>query len=211
MWKKRIAVVLILLWTLCLPVMAQALPDAERTDCAITITTIPSGRVTLYRIGELERNGGVYAYAYTEVFAGCPYDLTELADARAVSALAKNIWNYATLLSPTAPQTYVIQNGTVTMDQLSTGLYLIGQTADQVGEQLDPIAPFLVTVPYETEQGWLYQVNASPKVSASTEPPEIPPTGQLNWPIPMLALSGLLLFMLGYALRYCERKNDNET
>ncbi|MCD8077149.1 MAG: hypothetical protein LUE63_01990 [Lachnospiraceae bacterium] len=36
----------------------------------------------------------------------------------------------------------------------------------------------------------------------------LPQTGQLNWPIPVLALSGLLLFMLGWYLNRTGRKRD---
>ncbi|MCD8017514.1 MAG: hypothetical protein LUE97_06945 [Oscillospiraceae bacterium] len=37
--------------------------------------------------------------------------------------------------------------------------------------------------------------------------PDIPQTGQLNWPVPLLAVCGLLLFALGWVLK-CGKKES---
>ncbi len=53
--------------------------------------------------------------------------------------------------------------------------------------------------------------NAPGNPNASSDPTEepLPQTGQLNWPIPMLAASGLLLFAVGWLLRFGRKKDRN--
>ena len=108
----------------------------------------------------------------------------------------------------------------------------------------EAINSFLVSLPMADESGWLYTVDATPKVGAPTQevtPPEpetpskpsepgkpsepekpsepdkptqpgipdepgrpdgnaLPQSGQLNWPIPFMACSGVLLFAVGWVL-----------
>ena len=98
----------------------------------------------------------------------------------------------------------------------------------------EAVQPFLVTVPMLEDGRYVYDVNAYGKtalkktktdpsgtasggtapsgtapsgtVSAGTIPAGgLPQTGQLNWPIPVLALTGCVLILIGLA---CRRKND---
>lgn len=73
------------------------------------------------------------------------------------------------------------------------------------------------SIPLADSTGWIYDVDASPKVGATVpstpdEPdtpdtPSLPQTGQLNWPVPVLACSGILLFAAGWCLN---RKGKKE-
>lgn len=36
-------------------------------------------------------------------------------------------------------------------------------------------------------------------------------TGQLNWPVPVLSVMGIVLFVVGYTLNHTKRKRENET
>lgn len=40
--------------------------------------------------------------------------------------------------------------------------------------------------------------------------PTLPDTGQLNWPIPVLVVLGLILFSLGWVLRFGKKKDGHE-
>lgn len=97
---------------------------------------------------------------------------------------------------------------------LRQGLYLVVQTKAANGYQ--KINPFLVTIPFDGK----LNVDATPK-SAPAEPtppggggsngggdkkPPLIQTGQLNWPVPVLAGSGILLFMLGWILVFSKRE-----
>lgn len=41
--------------------------------------------------------------------------------------------------------------------------------------------------------------------------PELPQTGQLNWPIPVLVIAGLVLFMLGWSMFFKPKRDANES
>ena len=67
------------------------------------------------------------------------------------------------------------------------------------------------SIPLADSTGWIYDVDASPKVGATVpstpDTPSLPQTGQLNWPVPVLACSGILLFAAGWCLN---RKGKKE-
>ena len=61
------------------------------------------------------------------------------------------------------------------------------------------------TEPDETAPG-----ETTPGSPTPEDEEKLPQTGQLNWPVPMLALAGLCLFIVGWALRFRSRKEDYE-
>lgn len=62
-------------------------------------------------------------------------------------------------------------SGRVTFGNLSTGVYLVKQHAVTVGE--DTIKPFMVSIPLAEDEVYVYDVDASPKVSVEkAEEPE---------------------------------------
>ena len=95
-------------------------------------------------------------------------------------------------------------------DSLAPGLYVISQP--KAADGYEPVAPFLVTVPFKGEDGKLqYDVDARPKVEKArkstptptppvtkTPPPKLPQTGQLWWPVPLLVIAGLLFILAGW-------------
>ncbi len=51
----------------------------------------------------------------------------------------------------------------------------------------------------------------TPVVTPTPTPaPTLPQTGQLNWPIPLLAVVGLALFVVGWILRFGQKKENDE-
>ena len=180
--------------------------------------------------------------------------------------------------------------GTAMCDELPLGLYFVKQTG--AAEGVAPCMPFLVTVPGKTADGYVYEVNASPKtelvrltsitvkkvwntdgaakaaesvtvqllhngnavktavlneennwqvtysgmpesdaysiqeihipkgftatysqtgyVFAVTNTPSLAQTGQLIWPIPVLAVGGMLLIAVGSILLQKKRKTMND-
>lgn len=50
----------------------------------------------------------------------------------------------------------------------------------------------------------------TPAVPEASVVPTLPQTGQLNWPIPFLVVTGLCLFSVGWALRFGKKKDDYE-
>lgn len=110
--------------------------------------------------------------------------------------------------------------GTVKFGGLEPGLYLIIQETASKG--YTATKPFLVSVPYEVDGKYIYDVDATVKTelepTTQTEPPKpttppgdkIPQTGQLTWPVPILAVGGMLLFMLGWWLIFGSRKETDD-
>lgn len=228
------------------------------------------GELTLYRVADAQLRGGTIHYTYTGDFAACTLPLTSLT--------ADLAWQLERKLPPVpviAAQQDISETGFSDITDLPQGLYLVVQTEPSHGYA--PIHPFLVSIPLWDGSGWLYDVDASPKIdtvlpqtpaiapltpemelepaqpgtpgsagadtaasptaptapgsaaapadsaaapadSTATTPtdpdaaaadaaapaapakPTLPQTGQLVWPIPLLALLGVLLFAIGWHL-----------
>ncbi len=113
------------------------------------------------------------------------------------------------------------KDGTVTFYGLQPGLYLIRQPVATEG--YSKMSPFLVSVPYALKDSngeltYEYDVTVSSKSELErepepTKPPDkpddkLPQTGQLNWPVPILAVSGMALFAAGWVLTRKETQNE---
>lgn len=115
-----------------------------------------------------------------------------------------------------------VKDGLAKFTGLPRGLYLIYQ--DTAAEGYEKLSSFLVTVPYKDKM----DVNAASKTSLkkeekpTTEPTassgssgsgsgnkKLPQTGQLIWPIPWMAGSGMVLFVFGWRL-FFGRKEDSQ-
>lgn len=212
---KKLAALFLALALLCalsLTAYAHEVPDESRTG-SITVTlaydgeAVTGGILTAYQVGEIVEDDGNYSFGKTAAMAdfdGSYDDLDSESLAAAVAAFVEKngISAYATKSNT---------NGTVTFSDLELGLYLIVQT--EACDGYDAISPFLVSVPAYEDGAYVYDVDASPKMGTLTETePEpttsttttttttLPQTGQLNWPVPVLAMLGLLLVVLGWAL-----------
>ena len=130
------------------------------------------------------------------------------------------------------------RTGTVKFKNLDIGLYLIIQKDESKG--FYKMNHFLVSVPYEEDGKYKYDVNAcikhelkpeidpskppcdpdpkpttpcptqpnpNPPKPSQPKPPKRPQTGQLNWPVPVLAVSGMALFLLGWWLTFGRKKD----
>lgn len=225
-----LALTLAAVWGLALT--ASAAVDAPSLDFdqtgSVTLTlaeggtALTDGAVTLYQVADLYLEDGDMAYSYTEAFSGCTETL-DVTDTALPAALA----GYVTDNGVSGTTAAVGADGTVTFDGLTLGLYLAVQTTPSTGYSAS--SPFLVTVPCAEGDAWVYAVDASPKVALSAEPetepeppeePEptpstssttsttLPQTGQLNWPVPVLAGSGLVLFAIGWWMTATDRRKE---
>ena len=126
------------------------------------------GALTVYKVADVARTNGDLHFVYTADFTGCGIALGDLTDSTLASRLE------AKLPARAAGTTYKIsEQGTVSFDALPLGLYLVVQTENSKG--YEAINSFLVSLPMADESGWLYTVDATPKVGAPTQevtPPE---------------------------------------
>lgn len=222
MMAKRISALLLALSILCcIPLTAHAhdVPQ-ERDDCSIELTVrydgenVNGGTLTAIKVGYVSEDDGNYFFCRE-------LDHVQLSDIQSAGAAAdllefyqENQGNYDFF-----QQTVGISDGKAEFTGLSTGLYLIVQ--NEAASGYSKLGAFLVSVPYMENGEYQYHVTASIKSELEREPepepttppptdpsdPELPQTGQLNWPIPLLAVSGLLLFAAGWVLRF-GRKRD---
>lgn len=117
------------------------------------------GALTVYKVADVARTNGDLHFVYTADFAGCGIALGDLTDSTLASRLE------AKLPARAAGTTHKIsEQGIVSFDALPLGLYLVVQTENSKG--YEAINSFLVSLPMADESGWLYTVDATPKVGA---------------------------------------------
>lgn len=215
---KRIVLVLLvfsLLVSFAAGAAAVEQPDLDRKgSISITMThkgePVSGGKLTLYRVGYPAVDDDYnYFFVYTKEFEKCEVPIDDPSTEKVAKALADQVRRHSI---PGTGKT-IAKDGTVNFRDLETGLYLLVQHTPAYG--YNAVSPFLVSVPqYQEESGhYVYEVDASPKVALepkettkpteSTTPPgnKIPQTGQVNWPVPVLAAGGLVLLFLGHLLR----------
>ena len=263
-WKQRFAALLLTLCLLAgcaLPAMATSANSVLSRKGSIEVTrydhqndtALRGGKLTLYKVADVTRSNGDLKFSYTEDFKGCGIALGDLTDSTLAARLEAKLPAGAQGTTRT-----VSEEGTAAFTKLPLGLYLVVQTEASKG--YEAVNSFLVSLPMADESGWLYTVDASPKVGSPTGeyPPQepdtpttpekpdkpatpdqpdtpdtpdtseptdtpqepalpgrptgsgssdgsgsssgLPQSGQLNWPIPVMACSGLLLFAAGWVL-----------
>lgn len=210
--KKRILSLLIVFALLFCNVTAFAhdVPDMERTgSISVTMkmgeTVVPGGALTVYRVGEIHEDDGNYDFQLTGDFVSSDVSLDDIQSPETAASLA----TYAKGNEISGIIKKVDDNGKAVFSELQLGLYLVVQNKAASGYK--KAKPFLVSVPAVEDGLYVYDVDASPKVEVekapdpTPTPPRLPQTGQLNWPIPVLTVLGIALFIVGWALY---RKKD---
>ncbi len=221
-WMVGMWLAAVLLCTTCLSAFAADTTDlnlGQKGSISLTLysdeagKTATDGALTLYEVAELTLDDGNMAYVKMADFAGFAGELDV-----ENTGLASELSAYVSSNGATGTTKSVASDGTVAFSDLTVGLYLIIQTTQSSGYYT--IDPFLVTVPLAQDGVWIYNVDASPKVEVYAEPeptptpgpeptPEptptpdkrLPQTGQLFWPIPILAGAGLLFIVIGSIMR----------
>ena len=216
--RKRLRSLLALLLLLELPLSAAAhpVPD-ERKDghCSITVTmtyqekALPGGTLALYKVGDVVEDDGNYSFVPV---AAIRQDFPQFGDIQSPD-LAEKLSKLESKLTPvTALPQKVGENGKVTFLDLPFGLYLVVQKTAPAG--YGKTEPFLVSLPYLEEGEYQYDVASQPKTdlerdvttkpttSPTTKPAsssggKLPQTGQLWWPVPVLACGGLGCIVVG--------------
>ena len=186
--KLRTIAAMLAVWLL----LAGAALAAESGSVTVTLRAEDAGRTTvrLYAVAEPEAG----AWRYTEAFSACTVPLTGR-----LEPLAAELAAYAARAEAPCSTATADETGVVSFAGLGEGLYLLTQADGR-------FAPFLVTVPLDG----VYTVDATPKMTlapASPTPtptptgPTLPQTGQLWWPVPVLAVLGLFCVAIGWRRR----------
>lgn len=206
MRRQIIALIAAVLLLCCTSLPVFATPDDFESG-TVSLTTTPDGKVTIYRVGDIAEDDGNYSFVLTGGYAESGLSLSDIQSPELAEKLAEIAKNDKSGETRTADK-----DGKVTFD-VAKGLYLLVQT--KAGKD-GLFSPFLISMPNYEDGAYTDKVDATPKVSIEkVEEPskpdkntdtKLPQTGQLNWPVPVLAFSGLLLFIVGIGLRRGKEK-----
>ena len=190
--------------------------NPDRTDCSIDLTLTykdANNKEQLMKGGSL----AIYTVATVLIEHGADqsFDITGgkfasqsvAADIPAMSTeeLAANNKKIAEALakaasSVKADKTASITSGKASFKGLKPGLYLVMQS--KKSQKDVTINPFLISIP---DAEGHFQLTAAPKVGVNVPstppPPDIPQTGQLWWPVYLMAGAGILVLALGISRR----------
>ena len=166
MRHKLISVFLIVWILLMMPTMAFAKElDVDRVG-SISVTLldqngeipIAGAELSLYHVAMVSLNNeNNLSYTFTTVFKDCGCTLED-------SALSVNLDTFVKENSVSAEKLVTDANGKAVFTNLPLGLYFVKQT-DAV-EGYAPCTSFLVTLPIKSADGYMYDVNASPKMDS---------------------------------------------
>lgn len=215
---------LLLVGCMCVTAHAHEVPDLTADDCTIRVdlksggSPVSGGSLMLFRVGDIQEDDGNYFFVWNDAFSDSMLQMDVQSQ-----TVAAELLEYADEqgIAPAA-KANADENGRAVFFDLTPGLYLVAQ--DVPADGYLGFSPFLVGLPNYEDGTYVYNVNASPKVddiqtlptepettAPTTEPDEtLPQTGQLNWPVPVMAVAGLLLFALGWILRAEDRKGNYE-
>ena len=165
--------------------------------------TVRGGTLALYKVGDVAEDDGNYSFVPVEEIQA---DIPEFGDIESPD-LAGRLAELKGKLTPvTSDPVTVDRDGNATFSDLTFGLYLVVQKTAASG--YGKTAPFLVSVPYLYADEYQYDVTSQPKTDLEREvkptaPPspgggkKLPQTGQLWWPVPVLACAGLGCIAVG--------------
>lgn len=220
MKKRMLSFLVAALLLACLPINAFAheVPNPKETG-SIKITmrlgekTVPGGTLSCTRVGYIDSEDGNYFFRRI----GDGKKVEDVRSEDAAQDMVEYVMDYKNVYNFPKNIKTIDKNGVAKFEQLETGLYLITQTSPAEGYYA--IKPFIVGVPNNVDGHYVYDVS----INAKTEPekipeptkptpskptgPKLPQTGQLTWPIPVLAAAGLLLLVVGFVLRK-EKKHE---
>ena len=184
---------------LALPVRAHDVPDLTR-EGSITVTmyydgkTVAGGELALYRVGDIYEEDGNYSFRLREEYASAG----ALGETLQSAETAKKLADIAAKQTSGDALRTIDKEGSAYFGELEPGLYLIVQKRAAKG--FEKASPFLVTLPMTVGESYLYQVDASPKVSLerkeqepNLEQPKTGDTGWMLWTFPLTAAALLIL------------------
>lgn len=211
--------------TVLLASAAPVLPDLER-DGSITFqmvkngTKLDGGNLRLARVGDIQENDSNYFFVLIDSLKHVYVDLTKPTDHDVAEKLLTEV-----KAKKVTHQVAAIKKGEAVFDLVpAAGLYLVWQNDSDATKGYTPIAPFLISIPRMVDGQYIYDVISKPKVPLQTKPtvppttkptvpppPRLPQTGQLNWPVPVMASAGFVLLALGVMLCGSRKRLDDET
>lgn len=167
---------------------------------------VPGGSMTAYRVAYAAKVDTGYALIYLAEYESSTYGLDHFDE----PGMAQELSGITKEKGVAGIKKTIDGTGKVVFDGLELGLYLMVQEDPAPGYHV--VEPFLVAVPgCDNEGHYYYEVDGSPKLALEPKPetpppPELPDTGQFNWPVPVMGTAGAVLFFGGWLLRRSGKK-----
>jgi len=167
MRRKLISVFLIVWILLMMPmtVFAQGFEPDRLGSVSVTLidqdgkTPIAGAELSLYYVASVTLNSNNnLSYTFADAFKDCGAALDD-------PSLSVKLDAFVEEHSPSAKKLVTDVHGKVSFANLPLGLYFVKQTTDVAGYA--PCTSFLVTVPNQSDDGYVYDVNASPKTDVA--------------------------------------------
>lgn len=222
--KKLATVLMCAVILFALPLSASArrpLVDfTQKGSVTFTMThdgnPVSGGTWTLYRVADISYDDDAnLIWTKTGDFSVYTHDFNTMDLTKSNDTLRSFIEMY----NIQGTKKYVGNNGQIVFDNLDPALYYICQWDNAPGYYR--AEAFFVNVPFFNGEDYIYDIIAEPKTQMSpdgqdyptpppsgpTPPPKIPDTGITQWPVPVFAMGGIILFAFGwYQFRKGERK-----
>ena len=121
-------------------------------------TAIKGAELSLYYVASVSLNSkNNLSYTYTDAFKSCDVVLDDAALSVKLDAFVKDH-------AVSVKKCVTDSDGKAKFENLPLGLYFVKQTNTVSGYA--PCRSFLVTVPYQSNDGYVYEVDASPKTES---------------------------------------------
>ncbi len=162
---RALCLTMLLLATCVITVSAEEFDPEKTGSISVTLTEqyekmpIAGAELNVYHVATVDINsGGNLNYIYTDDFSGIGIAMDD-------PDLAAKLDTYLSENEVKAIQVCTDTNGMASCTDLPLGLYFIRQT--NAVEGFAPCTPFLVTIPMESADDYVYAVNASPKTEVA--------------------------------------------
>ncbi len=204
--------------------LADELPDlSARGTIKITMKkdgkAVPGGEFEIYHIANISESNRSLKYAFTNDFKSCTISLDNIESNEFASAME----SYIKCNKISGIKMNVADNGIAEFTQLDSGIYFIMQ--NEAAKGYNKANSFTVSLPSYENGNYNYTVDANPKFNFSgtenttlpttvkpAKPTDtnLPKTGQLNLPVPILLTTGICMLVFGLVIRFSGRKEKNE-
>lgn len=197
-----------------LPVQTMAIDPIDLTQpVSLTINYKNGAQFDLYRVADSDE----YAvFTLSNEFAGFKRDINSCRNSEDWNAMTKSVNAYVKANHIRPMSTALVQNEACLFRGLNAGLYLVVGSDVDDGDYTYSCEPFMICLPdHDGDDAWTYDASAIPKHTSvkhvptpptpPTPPEELPHTGQLWWPVPVLLGCGVVSLLIGVVRRRGDR------
>lgn len=160
-----LSIAICMIFTCSFTVCAQDFRSEKAGSLSVTLAEqykkepIVGAELSVYYVATVCLNpNGNLSYSYTDAFANSGIDIDD-------PSLAAKLDAFVSENNISAIKATTDESGTAVCKDLALGLYFVKQTGAVEG--FAPCTPFVVTVPFKSDDGYLYEVNASPKTEVA--------------------------------------------